>query len=110
MPSDPVPTPPPAALTTEQVRKVAKLSRLALTDAQAEDYRSRLSAVLGYVQRLRTLDLSGVEPMAHPMETTNRLGADEPGPTLTNAAFMDIAPDTHPPFLKVPKVIGEGSA
>lgn len=100
-----------ASLTLDQVRKVAKLARLAPTDTQAEDYRSRLSAVLGYVERLRALDLSGVEPMAHPMETTNRMGADEPGATtLPNSALMAIAPNTHPPFVKVPKVIGEGSA
>lgn len=97
----------PAGLTIEQVRKVAKLSRLTLTDAQAEEYRTRLSAVLGYVERLRGLDLSGVEPMAHPMETTNRLGADEPGPTIATDRLMAIAPDTHPPFVKVPKVIGD---
>ncbi len=109
-PAAPATSPSPEPLTVEQVRKVAKLSRLALSDAQAEDYRSRLSAVLGYVERLRALDLSNAEPMAHPMETTNRLGADEPGPTISNAAFMAIAPDKHPPFVKVPKVIGEGSA
>lgn len=107
----PAPDSTPASLTVEEVRKVAKLSRLALTDAQAEDYRSRLAGVLGYAQRLQALDLSNVEPMAHPMETTNRLGADEPGTTgLSNAALMAIAPDKHPPFVKVPKVMGEGGA
>lgn len=110
MPPDVPASPSPAPLTLEQVRKVASLSRLALSEAQAEDYRSRLAAVLGYVERLRSLDLSNVEPMAHPMETTNRLGADEPGPTLANETLMAIAPATHPPFVKVPKVIGEGSA
>jgi aspartyl-tRNA(Asn)/glutamyl-tRNA(Gln) amidotransferase subunit C len=113
MPSDPVTEPSvpiPGRLTLEEVRKVARLARLVPGDAQAEDYRTRLSAVLGYVERLRALDLSGVEPMAHPMETTNRLAGDDPGPTLASAALMAMAPQTHPPFVKVPKVIGEDGA
>lgn len=97
------------ALSAEQVRKVAKLARLALSDAQVEDYRGKLGAVLGYMERLRSLDLSKVEPLTHPLETVNRLEADEPGGTLSNEAFMKIAPagGAMPPFLKVPKVLGE---
>lgn len=95
-------------LSAEDVRKVAKLARLALTDAQAEEYRSSLSAVLGYVDRLRELGLDGVEPMAHPSDATNRLAEDVPGGTLANEVLMSIAPEKEPPFIRVPKVLGEG--
>lgn len=97
-------------LTADEVRKVSRLSRLALTDAQVEQYRAQLSAVLGYVDRLRGLDLAGVEPMAHVGEIVNRLDDDTPGPTLTNEALLAMAPDAMPPFVKVPKVIGDGGA
>ncbi len=97
-------------LTADEVRKVARLSRLALTDEQVERYRGQLSAILGYVQRLQQVDLAGVEPMAHVGETVNRLDDDVPGPTLSVEALMKMAPDTMPPFIKVPKVIGDGGA
>ncbi len=98
------------SLTSEQVRKVAKLARLALTDAQVEDYRAKLGAVLGYMERLQSLDLSKVEPLTHPLEAGNRLDEDVVGKTVSNEALMKMAPanGSMPPFLKVPKVLGEG--
>jgi aspartyl-tRNA(Asn)/glutamyl-tRNA(Gln) amidotransferase subunit C len=98
------------ALPAEQVRKVAMLARLSLTDAQVEQYRHQLGDVLRYMQRLSSLDLAGVEPMAGPLEITNRLAEDEPGPTLSNEQLMAIAPAhaAEPPFVEVPKVIGGG--
>lgn len=97
------------SLSPDDVRKVARLSRLALTDEQVESYRHQLSAVLGYVDRLRQLDLKTVEPMAHVADTVNRLDEDTPGPTLPNSALMGLAPDKMEPFLRVPKVIDDGS-
>jgi aspartyl-tRNA(Asn)/glutamyl-tRNA(Gln) amidotransferase subunit C len=95
-------------LSEDYVRKVARLSRLALSDAEVEDCRVRLSAVIGYMERLRGLDLSGVEPMAHVAGLTNRLDADAPGPVLSNATLMAMAPERSEPFIKVPKVIDDG--
>lgn len=106
----PIPESPSApvdrALTTAGVRKIATLARLEITDEQAEAYREQLGAVLGYMNRLRELDLAGVEPLTHPMDATNRLDDDQPGPTLSTEQFMEQAPATMPPFLVVPKVLG----
>jgi len=96
------------SLSPDYVRRIAKLSRLSLTDEQVEQYGSRMSAVLGYMNRLRELNLDDVEPMANVGGTTNRLDEDTPGPMLSNDALMKIAPDKMPPFVKVPKVLGEG--
>ena len=108
-------------ITAEQVRKVASLARLAVPEGQVERYRGELSAVLGYVNRLRELSLEGVEPMTSPVESVNRLAEDVPGPTLSNAQFMAIAAGwsdgsggagnrtaAEPPFIVVPKVLGGG--
>ncbi|MBS0190693.1 MAG: Asp-tRNA(Asn)/Glu-tRNA(Gln) amidotransferase subunit GatC [Phycisphaerales bacterium] len=95
-------------LSNDYVRKVAKLSRLNLTDEQVRQYGAQMSAVLGYMNRLRELDLEGTEPMANVGGTTNRLDEDVPGQTLPNAALMKIAPDSMAPFVKVPKVLGDG--
>lgn len=97
----------PAALTTSEVLKVASLARLALPAEQVEDYRTKLVAVIGYANRLRSVDLTGVEPLSSPMELTGTLGEDVPGPTLPTQALMNMAPETLPPFLRVPKVIGD---
>ncbi|MBC7835390.1 MAG: Asp-tRNA(Asn)/Glu-tRNA(Gln) amidotransferase subunit GatC [Phycisphaerales bacterium] len=100
----------PDALPPDAVRKVARLSRLALAEEQVARYGEQLSAVLGYVERLRELDLEGVEPMSNPLDETNRLDADTPGGTIPGATFMRMAPEALPPFLKVPKVLGDGGA
>ena len=95
-------------LSADDVRKVARLARLRLEEAEVEDERTRLAAVLGYVERLQSLDLDGVEPLAHVGEQTNRLDPDEVGGHLPNQTLMDMAPQTDPPFVRVPKVLGEG--
>lgn len=92
-------------LPISTARRVAHLARLALTDAELEKHRTALSAVLGYVETLRELDLKGTEPLAHPSDSTNRLDADEPRSGLATEALMKIAPASEPPFVVVPKVL-----
>jgi aspartyl-tRNA(Asn)/glutamyl-tRNA(Gln) amidotransferase subunit C len=99
-----------APLPEHDVRRIARLARLELTDEQVKAYASRLGAALGYIERLRGLDLEGVEPMTHPLDHTNRMDDDVPGPTLDTEALMKIAPETTPPFVKVPKVLGDEGA
>lgn len=97
-------------ISLEQARGVARLARLALSDEQLHEHAQALGAVLGYVDRLRQLDLAGVEPMTSPVESVNRLEPDEPGAMLNNEQLMAIAPrdGRDAPFIKVPKVIGGG--
>lgn len=103
-------------LSEQDVRKVAKLARLAISEEQVHQYRGQLAAVLGYMDRLREIDTSGVEPMSHPTDQTNRLDEDvapaagERRTTLSTDVLMGMAPDKMEPFVKVPPVIGEGAA
>ena len=97
-------------LTEEQVRKVARLARLELTDEQVHHYTRQLAAVLTYVAQLDELNLDGVEPLSHPTDLTNALRRDEPDPLhppLTPEQALANAPDSDPPFFKVPKVLGD---
>jgi len=96
------------SLGVEAARRVAGLSRLALSDAALEAHASRLGATLGYIERLRELDLEGVDPLTNPMDATNRGRKDAPGETLGTEALMKMAPASTPPFVKVPKVLGDG--
>lgn len=94
-------------LPESYVRKVARLARLAPSDDEVRDAQRRLSAIVTYMNRLKELDLAGVEPMAHVGDSVNRLDEDTPGPTLANATLLKMAPATDGPFVKIPKVIDE---
>jgi aspartyl-tRNA(Asn)/glutamyl-tRNA(Gln) amidotransferase subunit C len=96
-------------ITEDEVRHVAKLSRLLLSDDQVHKFTEQLSHVLDYVSKLSELDVDGVEPMAHAADVTNVLRDDEPQPGLATDAAIANAPASEPPFFKVPKVIGDGS-
>ncbi len=96
-------------LTHDQVQHVAKLSRLRLSADEIAQYADQLSAVLGYMDKLNELDVTGVEPMAHPLDVTNVLREDEPVDGLPVDAVLDNAPARDDPFFRVPKVIGDGS-
>lgn len=82
-----------ADLTPDDVANIARLCRLEVPEGEMAAACARLSAVLGYVERLAELDLSGVEPLTHVGEEVNRLAADEPGESLLPKRVMEMAPD-----------------
>lgn len=92
-----------------QVRHIAKLARLELTPDEVEHFRGQLAEILTYVQQLDEVDVSGVEPMAHPLPVTNVLRPDEPRPGLSTAAALANAPQRHEQFFKVPAVLDGGA-
>ena len=96
-------------LSDEQVRHVAKLSRLKLTDDQSRHFADQLSAVLDYISKLNELDVDQVEPMAHAADVSNVMRSDEPRPGMAVALALANAPQVSGPFFKVPKVLGEDS-
>ncbi|MEQ8768933.1 MAG: Asp-tRNA(Asn)/Glu-tRNA(Gln) amidotransferase subunit GatC [Phycisphaerales bacterium] len=98
----------PDELSIEDVRKVARLARLAVSDADAERYRAELAAVLGYIERLGEVDVAGVEPMAHVADAVNMLRDDEPGAAFDPSVVEKLAPEAADGFIRVPKVLGEG--
>jgi aspartyl-tRNA(Asn)/glutamyl-tRNA(Gln) amidotransferase subunit C len=95
-------------LTREQVRHLAVLARLRLTDEQIEQYREQLSSIIEYEQRLDELDLDDVEPMAGPSEIVNRLDDDKPGEALSREQIDRIAPAMRDGFITVPKTLDSG--
>lgn len=94
-------------ITTSDVQKVAKLARLRLTDDELERFTGQLAAVLEHAADLETLDLAGVEPMAHPVPLTNVLRADEPGAALDRDEVLAAAPAAEDGQFRVPPVLGE---
>ena len=100
----------PDRLSLDEVRHVAKLARLRLTDEQLEKYQTQLSAVLDHIAKLSELDVEGVEPMSHPSDLVNRLDDDNVGESLAVEKVLALAPDTKDGYLAVPKVLADGDS
>src|SRR4051794_5759078 len=94
------------SITPEVVRSVARLSRLALDEQHTHKYAAQLESIVGYINQIRSADVSGVEPMAHALPLQNVLRDDVPGPALPVEQVLQNAPDTDGPFFRVPKVLG----
>lgn len=99
-----------APLTQDDVRHVAKLARLRLSDEAITEQTTKLGAILKYIDKLSEVDIDGVEPMVHAMELVNVLRPDEVGDSLPVEDALRNAPDRDDNFFKVPKVLGEGSS
>ncbi len=81
---------------------VAKLARLALTDAEVERMSRELPGILDHVERMNQLDLAGVEPTSHVVALENVLRADDPRPSWTRERILANAPDPAEGAFRVP--------
>ena len=95
-------------ITETEVRYVAGLAHLKLSDAEVRKLQSDLDGVLEHVARLNEIDTSGVDPMTQVLydtDDTGTLRADTPAPPLGNALALANAPQPGSGYFKVPKVI-----
>lgn len=93
------------SLDREEVLKIAHLARLGVDDAEVERYADELSDILALVDRMNAVDTSGVTPMAHPLDGTQRLRPDVVKEIDQRDAFQKIAPAVSDGLYLVPKVI-----
>jgi aspartyl-tRNA(Asn)/glutamyl-tRNA(Gln) amidotransferase subunit C len=84
---------------------VANLARIALTDEEKELFSSQLDDVLTYIEKLNTVDVSGVEPMAHAFPLTNVWGEDETVEPFSAEVALTNAPAARQNMVVVPKVV-----
>ena len=92
-----------------EVRKVAKLARLDLTDAEVEEFTGQLVAILDYVQTMNRLDTQAVEPLAHCLPVSNCFREDIVQSSLDVEKALANAPDRDEDFFKVPKILDDNS-
>jgi len=90
-----------------QVRKVAKLARLELSDDQVQEFAGQLSAILDYVARMNELKTEGVEPLAHCLPVSNVFREDIAKDSLGTESTLANAPQRDGAFFKVPKILEE---
>lgn len=86
----------------EQVLHVARLARLELSEEEVGRMSEELSSVLGHIEKLTALDLSGVEPTAHVVAVDQALRADEPHRSLPVEIALAAAPDVADGGFRVP--------
>jgi len=89
------------------VRYVAGLARLELTDAECATFQPQLDAILTYAETLSQLDVEGIEPTAHPVPVYDVMREDTPGESLPVEEVLKNAPEQAQGQIRVPKVIAE---
>ncbi len=87
------------------IEHIATLARIALTDDEKRIFASQLGDVLAYIEKLREVDVSGVEPMAHAFPVFNVWIEDVSGPALPVEAVLRNAPASRDNMISVPKVV-----
>ena len=93
------------SLDADEVREIAHLARLAVDDADTGHHARNLSEILAFVDRLSGVDPAGIEPLAHPLEMTQRLRSDQVTEVDQRDRFQAIAPATEGGYYTVPRVI-----
>ena len=97
----------PSNITPDDVRHVARLARLELSEAELERMRAEMDAILAYMDKLRSLDTTGVEPTSHAVPLRNVMRDDEPRPSFPRDDMLANAPDRAGDFFRVPRIIEE---
>lgn len=92
-------------LTREEVRKVAQLARLELTDEELDLQAAHLNDLLAQFEKLQELDLTGVEPMAHSVPVFNVFREDVTKPSLPRDEVLENAPESRDGRFVVPRII-----
>ena len=93
------------ALERSDVEKIAHLARLGLNDADIPRTTEDLNSILGLIDQMQAVDTTGIEPLAHPLEASQRLRADVVTESNHREAYQSIAPAVENGLYLVPKVI-----
>lgn len=96
-----------ADLTDEDVRHVARLARLALTEEEIDSLRGELTKILGYAEQVGELPTGDVTPTGHALLLTNVLRDDEPRPSLPREDALSTAPEAEDGRFRVPRIVEE---
>ena len=87
------------------VQYVARLARIELTPSEEQELGAQLSQILGYIEKLKELDVSAVEPTAHAVPMVNVTRPDEVRPGLSNEEALRNAPSKAGGLFIVPKIV-----
>lgn len=94
------------SISADDVRKVAELARLELSQADVEIMARQLGAIVDYINQLQAINTDGVEPLAHALDVHDVFRPDEPAPSLGVDEALANAPARQGDFYSVPAVFG----
>ncbi|WP_042454834.1 Asp-tRNA(Asn)/Glu-tRNA(Gln) amidotransferase subunit GatC [Neobacillus dielmonensis] len=94
-------------ISTDQVKHVANLARLAITEEETEMFTKQLDAIITFAEQLNELDTENVKPTYHVLDMKNVLREDVPKAGLPREEVLKNAPDQQDGQFKVPAILGE---
>jgi aspartyl-tRNA(Asn)/glutamyl-tRNA(Gln) amidotransferase subunit C len=93
------------SLSDDQIRRIARLARIAIRPDESEALLARLNRVLGLIEQMRAVDTAGIEPMSHALDVVQRLRPDEVTEQDRREGYLSVAPAVEDGLYLVPKVI-----
>ncbi|MBE9046489.1 Asp-tRNA(Asn)/Glu-tRNA(Gln) amidotransferase subunit GatC [Pleurocapsales cyanobacterium LEGE 10410] len=94
----------------EEVRRVANLARLEITEAEEVEFTTQLNSILEYFEQLSELDTTDVPPTTRAIETSNITRPDKLTPFAYKEELLKAAPEQQGDFFRVPKIISSDEA
>ena len=91
--------------TTIDVRYVAELARLELSEEETELFQRQLSTIVQYVEKISELDVEGIKPTMHGQTLVNAFREDEVVPSMDRDVALANAPERHNMEFKLPKIV-----
>lgn len=92
-------------ISRKEVEYIANLARLDLSEEEIEHFQGQLEGILGYIDKLKTVDISGMAPMAHVLDIKNVFRRDTRDKSIDVEKVLERAPQREGNFFIVPKVI-----
>jgi aspartyl-tRNA(Asn)/glutamyl-tRNA(Gln) amidotransferase subunit C len=93
------------SLSDDQIRRLARLARIAMADGDAPAVRDSLNRVLALIDEMRAVDTRGIEPMSHALDLVQRLRPDEVTESDRRESYQSVAPALEDGLYLVPKVL-----
>ena len=94
-------------ISRDEVAHLARLARLALTDAELDSFAGQLDAILTHVSQVSAVDVTGVEATGNPLKDVNVTRPDKMAPCLTQADALAEAPEAVDGRFAVPQILGD---
>ena len=93
------------SIQSEDVLKIAHLARLGVEQEQVASYASDLTKIMGLIEQMNAVDTTGIEPMAHPLDQSQRLRVDIVSEENQRESLQKNAPDVESGLFLVPRVL-----
>ena len=93
------------SLTIQDVKRVAHLARIAVTEDEAEDVLNKLTGIFALIEDMRKVDTTGIEPMSHAQDVSLALREDKVTETDRHADYQRVAPAVEDGLYLVPRVV-----